>query len=167
MRHSVCSRNQLFPACESAPKILGLAQQNYEPRGKYRNRSFSLMTTNTFRVSSPYQVHRESTGGEHVSTVGNVFGGRKTRIILGTGLALFSAVYLMALYLSFAHSVALEKNLSSEEGLQKVIQEENVLLQKTYTALAQQESSLLQSMEKISSLKYIRAQNVAVFNSQR
>lgn len=100
-------------------------------------------------------------------TIAEILKSKKLVAVQGVFFLLLLAVYLAALYASFMYGFAIENSLKDEQELAGLVRTNTILLQEKNTALAINGVSVLQSMEKISSLKYLRAENVAISGIQK
>ena len=101
-------------------------------------------------------------GEPFFETINGAIRSKKLAVVQGVIFLLLLAVYLTALYVSFMYGFAIENSLKDERELTKLVQAKTILLQEKNTTLAISGVSILQSMEKISSLKYLKEQNVAI-----
>lgn len=92
----------------------------------------------------------------------------RERLVSGTLLAaiiLSVAAYLIALFLSFSYGFQIQKQAATEEKLARTFQETELGLQRKMDLLAEGQVSWLESMERVSSIRYLRPENVAVSRS--
>lgn len=75
------------------------------------------------------------------------------------------AAYLIALFLSFSVGFQIQKQAAAEEELARTLQETELSLQRKMDLLAEGQVSWLESMERVSSIRYLRPENVAVLQS--
>lgn len=77
-------------------------------------------------------------------------------------MALAVFVYLAALFYSFSLGFAMQDSMAYEGELIKSFQEKELLLQDKINLLASRQDSALKSMEKVSEIKYLTAQGLAI-----
>lgn len=79
---------------------------------------------------------------------------------------IFSVVtYLAALFLSFSLGFQIQEQTASQKELAKALRWREIFLQQRIDLLAEGRLSQLESMEKVSSIRYLRPENVAVSRS--
>lgn len=83
-------------------------------------------------------------------------------------LALIStsvAGYLIALYLSFEFGFRIQRAQSVYEEVKKEVLAEEMLLQKNLSFLAEEQKNIVESMEKVSAIKYLDLDGIAASRS--
>ncbi len=101
--------------------------------------------------------------------LGERFEGYRFRNLVGgiliAAIILSAAAYLIALFLSFSYGFQIQKQAAAEEKLARTFQEAELGLQRKMNLLAEGQISWLESMERVSSIRYLRPENVAVSQS--
>ena len=76
--------------------------------------------------------------------------------------AIFAVTYLASLYLSFSYGFEIQKGNTSLRELEKKTLERELIVQEKIQALAGDNHPVLESMEKVSTIRYLTPENVAV-----
>ncbi len=81
-------------------------------------------------------------------------------LLFGAGASL-AAAYLLAIFITFHFSFQVKQNTLLYEELSDETLRSEILLQKKTSELAQNYPSILESMERVSSIKYLTPESVA------
>lgn len=87
-------------------------------------------------------------------------GGRVTLWLLG-GIIFCVFIYLLALFTTFSLSFQIRENTRRYDELSEHTLRSEILLQQRKSELAENHTLLLQSMERVSSVKYLTPESVA------
>lgn len=71
-------------------------------------------------------------------------------------------IYLVSLYLSFFYGFEIQTGNTAVRSLEKAVLERELILQERIKALAGENYPVLKSMEKVSTIRYLTSENVAV-----
>ncbi len=77
-------------------------------------------------------------------------------------IAFFIAIYLVALFISFSFGFNIQQQAIKQKGYVKNLRQAELAWQRKLDLLAEGKASQLESMERVSSIRYIRPENVAV-----
>ncbi|GEM_PF-6372781 len=80
-------------------------------------------------------------------------------ILLLSGLVLGIGSYITFSYLTISTGLAMQERLKEIERMNKTITADEIVIQQKVSGLAESHSDLLQSMEKVSSIRYITTEN--------
>lgn len=90
-------------------------------------------------------------------------GGVVSAILAGlTTLAV--VVYLVALFYSFSSGFEIQSSMRLEDDVAEALQAKELALQEKISLLANRQGSILESMERVSTIKYLTARGLAVNN---
>jgi hypothetical protein len=70
--------------------------------------------------------------------------------------------YILALFISFSFGLTTQSSLRSYAGLAETLQTKELLLQEKINLVANSGGTILESMEKVSVIKYLTGKSVAI-----
>ena len=73
--------------------------------------------------------------------------------------------YLVALYSSFEFSFRIQRAQGVYEELKKEVLKDEMLLQKKFDFLSEEQKNIVESMEKVSAIKYLELDGIAASRS--
>ncbi len=75
---------------------------------------------------------------------------------------LAAVVYLVALFYSFSSGFEIQSSMRLEDDVAEALQAKELALQEKIGLLANRQGSILESMERVSAIKYLTARGLAV-----
>jgi len=98
-----------------------------------------------------------------VETMEDRFASANSRGLFSIALIAISfllvVLYLAGVYMVFSSGIALQTQEAREKKLTKEVKESELALQKELTSLAQNQVTILESMQRVSGIKYLSSPN--------